>query len=63
MHRIHILCLICLWWLITVSTAAANETPHQVKALKITTLSTMLADRGIGEWGYAALVEVDGTSE
>lgn len=26
----------------------------------ITTLSTMLADRGLGEWGYAALVEVDG---
>jgi 7,8-dihydropterin-6-yl-methyl-4-(beta-D-ribofuranosyl)aminobenzene 5'-phosphate synthase len=29
-------------------------------SLKITVLSTMLADRGIGEWGYAALVEVDG---
>ncbi|MCG7539912.1 MBL fold metallo-hydrolase [Pseudoalteromonas sp. OF7H-1] len=60
MHRIHILCLICLWRFITSPTAAANETPHQVKALKITTLSTMLADSGIGEWGYAALVEVDG---
>jgi 7,8-dihydropterin-6-yl-methyl-4-(beta-D-ribofuranosyl)aminobenzene 5'-phosphate synthase len=32
----------------------------QVKALKITVLSTMLADRGLGEWGYSALVEVDG---
>lgn len=32
----------------------------QVSNLKITTLSTMLANRGIGEWGYAALVEVDG---
>jgi 7,8-dihydropterin-6-yl-methyl-4-(beta-D-ribofuranosyl)aminobenzene 5'-phosphate synthase len=32
----------------------------QVKALKVTVLSTMMADRGIGEWGYAALVEVDG---
>ena len=31
-----------------------------VSSLKITTLSTMLADRGIGEWGYSALVEVDG---
>lgn len=31
-----------------------------VKALKITVLSTMLAEDGIGEWGYAALVEVDG---
>jgi 7,8-dihydropterin-6-yl-methyl-4-(beta-D-ribofuranosyl)aminobenzene 5'-phosphate synthase len=29
-------------------------------SLKITVLSTMLADVGIGEWGYAALVEVDG---
>ena len=28
--------------------------------VKVTTLSTMLADEGIGEWGYAALVEVDG---
>jgi 7,8-dihydropterin-6-yl-methyl-4-(beta-D-ribofuranosyl)aminobenzene 5'-phosphate synthase len=32
----------------------------QVRALKVTVLSTMLADRGFGEWGYAALVEVDG---
>ncbi|WP_425391287.1 MBL fold metallo-hydrolase [Ekhidna sp.] len=30
-----------------------------MSSLKITTLSTMLADRGIGEWGYAALIEVD----
>lgn len=32
----------------------------QVHALKITILSTMLADEGIGEWGFAALVEADG---
>ncbi len=33
----------------------------QVQALKITLLSTMLADgRELGEWGFAALVEVDG---
>ena len=32
----------------------------QVNTLKITTLSTMFADKGIGEWGYAALIEVDG---
>lgn len=31
-----------------------------VAKLKITVLSTMMADRGLGEWGYAALVEVDG---
>ena len=32
----------------------------QVGKLKVTVLSTMMADQGIGEWGYAALVEVDG---
>jgi 7,8-dihydropterin-6-yl-methyl-4-(beta-D-ribofuranosyl)aminobenzene 5'-phosphate synthase len=32
----------------------------RVQALTITVLSTMLADRGIGEWGFAALVEADG---
>lgn len=34
---------------------------NMVSALKITTLSTMLVNfNGIGEWGYSALVEVDG---
>lgn len=32
----------------------------QVGRLKVTVLSTMMADQGLGEWGYAALVEVDG---
>src|SRR5271163_4661378 len=32
----------------------------EVHSLKITILSTMLADDGIGEWGFAALVEADG---
>jgi 7,8-dihydropterin-6-yl-methyl-4-(beta-D-ribofuranosyl)aminobenzene 5'-phosphate synthase len=32
----------------------------ELKALKVTVLSTMLADQGFGEWGYAALVEADG---
>jgi 7,8-dihydropterin-6-yl-methyl-4-(beta-D-ribofuranosyl)aminobenzene 5'-phosphate synthase len=41
--------------------AEAGRTPHtQVRALKVTILSTMLADDGIGEWGFAALVEADG---
>ena len=31
-----------------------------VESLKVTILSTMLADQGIGEWGFAALVEADG---
>ncbi len=33
---------------------------HRVKSLKITVLSTMLADQGVGEWGFSALVEADG---
>ncbi len=31
-----------------------------VRALEVTILSTMLADHGVGEWGFAALVEADG---
>jgi 7,8-dihydropterin-6-yl-methyl-4-(beta-D-ribofuranosyl)aminobenzene 5'-phosphate synthase len=39
----------------------ADTPPAQVRELKITILSTMLADgRELGEWGFAALVEVDG---
>lgn len=39
-----------------------QQTPSsKVSALKVTTLSTMLVNfNGIGEWGYSALVEVDG---
>ena len=41
--------------------ASATAQAHQVHALKITVLSTMLADGdALGEWGYSALVEVDG---
>jgi 7,8-dihydropterin-6-yl-methyl-4-(beta-D-ribofuranosyl)aminobenzene 5'-phosphate synthase len=40
--------------------ADAPQTFHQVQSLRVTTLSTMLASQGIGEWGYAALIEVDG---
>jgi 7,8-dihydropterin-6-yl-methyl-4-(beta-D-ribofuranosyl)aminobenzene 5'-phosphate synthase len=40
--------------------APAEPSAHRVKSLHITLLSTMLADRGVGEWGFAALVEVDG---
>jgi 7,8-dihydropterin-6-yl-methyl-4-(beta-D-ribofuranosyl)aminobenzene 5'-phosphate synthase len=38
----------------------AERPLHKVAALKITILSTMLADQGMGEWGFSALVEVDG---
>jgi 7,8-dihydropterin-6-yl-methyl-4-(beta-D-ribofuranosyl)aminobenzene 5'-phosphate synthase len=43
------------------ATALPTHPPlHKVGSLKITTLSTMLADRGMGEWGFSVLVEVDG---
>jgi 7,8-dihydropterin-6-yl-methyl-4-(beta-D-ribofuranosyl)aminobenzene 5'-phosphate synthase len=41
-------------------TAAAPDSHAELKTLKITILSTMLADDGIGEWGFSALVEADG---
>jgi 7,8-dihydropterin-6-yl-methyl-4-(beta-D-ribofuranosyl)aminobenzene 5'-phosphate synthase len=40
-----------------------SATGEPARAVKVTVLSTMLAGdpgRGIGEWGFAALVEVDG---
>jgi 7,8-dihydropterin-6-yl-methyl-4-(beta-D-ribofuranosyl)aminobenzene 5'-phosphate synthase len=42
------------------SNAPATKTPAELQNLKITILSTMLADEGIGEWGFAALVEANG---
>ena len=42
------------------SPQAASPAPHTVKSLHITILSTMLADRGMGEWGFSVLVEADG---
>ena len=36
---------------------AAPVTHAQLQTVKVTILSTMLADQGIGEWGFAALVE------
>src|SRR5881628_1908775 len=39
----------------------AQPNANKAKAVKVTVLSTMLTDTdGIGEWGFAALVEVDG---
>ena len=37
-----------------------SQPDGRVRSLRILVLSTMLADAGIGEWGFAALVEVDG---
>ena len=44
----------------TSSSALEAKAPAEVRNLKVTILSTMLADDGIGEWGFAALVEADG---
>jgi 7,8-dihydropterin-6-yl-methyl-4-(beta-D-ribofuranosyl)aminobenzene 5'-phosphate synthase len=40
--------------------SAAPAAHSCVQSLKVTILSTMLSDNGIGEWGFAALVEADG---
>ena len=54
----------CLFAAATVAASSASAQPassgHRVKSLDIRILSTMLADEGFGEWGFAALVEVDG---
>ena len=39
---------------------AAEGERHKVKDLKITILSTMMTEVGVGEWGFSALVEADG---
>lgn len=46
---------------VTAAAFAATASAAQVKSLKITVLSTMLAEgEELGEWGFAALVEADG---
>jgi 7,8-dihydropterin-6-yl-methyl-4-(beta-D-ribofuranosyl)aminobenzene 5'-phosphate synthase len=56
----------CLTVGIILTTGAAarptdtGQAEHRVKSVKITILSTMLADQGVGEWGFSALVEADG---
>ena len=58
--------LVLLATLLAVASAAPSALAqpaaagHRVKSLDIKILSTMLADEGFGEWGFAALVEVDG---
>jgi 7,8-dihydropterin-6-yl-methyl-4-(beta-D-ribofuranosyl)aminobenzene 5'-phosphate synthase len=59
-HHAYILGIICGLLLPAV---AKGEQPALVSELKVTTLSTMLTEfRGVGEWGFAALVEADGHS-
>src|ERR1700722_8784577 len=50
----------CLF-LVASSLAAQVDPAYQVKSLRVEVVSTMLtADQGIGEWGFAAVVEADG---
>lgn len=47
--------------LLSLPAAALAQAPsRKVKSLRIRILSTMLAETGIGEWGFAAMVEADG---
>jgi 7,8-dihydropterin-6-yl-methyl-4-(beta-D-ribofuranosyl)aminobenzene 5'-phosphate synthase len=45
---------------VKLTTTSPSESDKRVRSLRVLVLSTMLADSGIGEWGFAALVEVDG---
>jgi 7,8-dihydropterin-6-yl-methyl-4-(beta-D-ribofuranosyl)aminobenzene 5'-phosphate synthase len=62
--RNRLLLLVCLFvcGVAGATTVAAQpaRANHLVTNLEIKILSTMLADEGFGEWGFAALVEVDG---
>jgi 7,8-dihydropterin-6-yl-methyl-4-(beta-D-ribofuranosyl)aminobenzene 5'-phosphate synthase len=46
----------------TPSVGAQNNPPTQIQTVKLTVLSTMLVGsaQGIGEWGFAGLLEADG---
>ena len=54
--------IIAVTLLISVDAAAQQSSPKtSAQTLSLTVLSTMLTDpRGIGEWGFAAVVDVDG---
>lgn len=61
MPRFRLLSLFLAFALPSFAADSASSPPARVKSLKITILSTMLADRDeLGEWGFAALVEADG---
>lgn len=51
----------CLGLMVAAQCPGADAPPGRVHALRVTLLSTMLADGGeLGEWGFSALVEADG---
>ena len=60
----HFLCAIIIT-AVAAAQSSKNEAPKRpegrhAESVSVLILSTMLADHGIGEWGFAALVEVDG---
>ena len=62
-HRVISCCAIVMTFVLmpALARAQAKGSGHHVSQLEIKVLSTMLADtQGFGEWGFAALVEVDG---
>ena len=61
-HRALISIAFLSLFLVSIGKATAQARPHQIKQFTITILSTMLVGdtTGIGEWGFAALVDVDG---
>jgi 7,8-dihydropterin-6-yl-methyl-4-(beta-D-ribofuranosyl)aminobenzene 5'-phosphate synthase len=52
--------LVVCFSMLIVHGVSMGQQLSRVRQLKILVLSTMLAERGIGEWGFSALVEVDG---
>ena len=65
--KTRVACVPAVAVLLLTGAMAAKLVPHaraqgqaRVGSLRVLVLSTMLADRGVGEWGFAALVEADG---
>ncbi len=46
--------------LLLCATCLSAQTARRIRAVHVVVLSTMLADSGIGEWGFSALVTADG---
>ena len=62
MQRLRVTCTMVALGVIALGDPALGSA-EPARAVKVTVLSTMLAGnpgRGIGEWGFAALLEVDG---
>lgn len=59
--NLFVIAMMLLSWPLPSSTATAQK-PKTVQSLRVQVLSTMLTGGtvGIGEWGFAALIEVDG---